>query len=117
LCTTLMCEKPTTPTMNMPSDIANSAWMMTAARPGRAIGAGITESQWDGCMLFSCLAGDPGKVGNRWQNTRESLPLSPVPVHTMRDPLSITPGFHMYERMGSAAAWESSGYPLRAGVD
>jgi hypothetical protein len=63
LCTTLMCEKPTTPTMTTPSDIANNAWMITPARLGRAIGAGIMESQWDACMLFSCLAHDPGKIG------------------------------------------------------
>jgi len=63
LCTTLMREKPTTPTVTTPNDTANNAWMITPARLGRAIGAGIMESQWDGCMLFSCLAHDPGKIG------------------------------------------------------
>jgi len=44
--------------------MANNAWITALAWRGRAIAAG-TAFEWDGCMLFSCVADKPGEVGIR----------------------------------------------------
>jgi len=86
LCTTLMCEKPLASTINTPTDVAKNARTIVPVRLGRATGARIIESQWDGCTLFSRLVDEPGKDRIINDNTRESLPLSclfPADVHIL----------------------------------